>query len=159
MKTSLHTKDNSYKNAFLLNELSQALSKISDEMENSVALFDAIGEKNETFKEFEKSLNNPFDGIVEMTYNTRELVKNYLFNHFYTIFKREKNDINFVHYTIADQKIVFFISTKNQKLKQDLEDFEYDYFISDLSKTYGFEFCFLESDMEKGLKNTEKVIL
>ncbi len=160
METTIKTKQNtSYKNAFLLNELSQALQDISNKMENSVALFDAIGEKNETFKKFEESINNPFEGVITMTYNTQELVKEYLFNHFYSVFKTQKKDIDFVHYTITERKIIFFISTQNEVFKKKLEKVEYDYFIDDLSKTYGFEFCFLESDMEKGLFNTEKIIL
>lgn len=42
--------DNSFRNAHIFNEFAKALQNIGADIENSVSLFDKIGEKNEIFQ-------------------------------------------------------------------------------------------------------------
>ncbi|WP_130736907.1 hypothetical protein [Flavobacterium sp. J27] len=154
-------KNNSFENAHFFNELAKALHRLGDDIENSVGLFDAIGEKNETFTQLEATIEKPMlDTFIEMQNMAQPHIFKIVFKSFVEAFTSLKDHFNFIHYAAAnDRDLTFFISTKNEKIKDNLENLEFDYFTGHLQNYLEVNFCFLEEDMEKDLFNTEKLEL
>lgn len=156
----IHSEDNSFRNAHILSEFSEVLSSIANEMGNSVTLFDSIGEKNEMFVQFEESLKSPVESLIEMNKISKRGIYDFVFNNFVNIFRNHKERFNFIHVgKIPTPDIVFFISTKDDEIKEILSKNEFEYATGDLSNYLRISFCFLEPDMEGDLSNTEKIDL
>ncbi|PZQ89446.1 MAG: hypothetical protein DI548_03825 [Flavobacterium johnsoniae] len=149
---------NSFKNAHVLGEFAKILHKFGDDIEQSVGLFDAIQEKNELFIKFEESMQRPIESIINMQNISQKQIYDFVFNSFQDSFSKYQDKFNFVHYHAYENKnIIFFISTIDDKTKEIFESLEYDYFIGEISNYVRLEFCFVESDMEKDLLNTNKL--
>tara|TARA_R110002124_G_C8853401_1_gene506441 strand:+ start:235 stop:735 length:501 start_codon:yes stop_codon:yes gene_type:complete len=160
-KTDTSQSENScsFKNAHILNEFAQALHKVGDDIEQSVGVFDSIGEKTEMFSKLEKSIERPaIESLIHMQEISQDQIYNFVFSSFIDTFIKYKTNFNFIHFASStDRNLTFFISAKDEKIKETLENLEYDYFIGDIHKYLEVSFCFLESDMEEGLVNTNKV--
>lgn len=157
---SSENKNCSFKNAHLLTEFAKALHKVGDEIEKSVGVFDAIGEKNEMFTRLEESMQKPIESIIQMHEITKSQVFTFVYDSLENTFKKHESSFNFVHFVQTQRnELTFFISVKNDKIKETLETLEYDYFISEMSDYFEVNFCFLESDMENELFNTIKLDL
>ena len=127
-------------------------------IENSVSVFDAIGEKTETFSKLEDSLLNPMDSFINMQNISQEQIFQFVFKGFEDTFVKHKDNFNFVHYAFYDHKsISFFLSPKDANTKQKFENLEYEFFIGDISNYLDLSLCFVESDMEVSLTNTKKL--
>lgn len=158
--TSNKTEDTSFRNAHFFNEFAQLLLKVGSDIENSVTVFDSIGEKNETFTKLEQSIQNPMDSFVNMQNISQEQIFQIVFNGFKKTFIKQKENFNFIHYAFYDHKsISFFISPKDAQTKENFENLEYEFFTGNLSKFLDLSFCFVEEDMEKDLFNTNKLEL
>ncbi|MCK0192646.1 hypothetical protein [Arenibacter sp. F20364] len=157
----LDTKEHdSFKSAHMLSEFSQILQNIGTDLENSVSLFDSVGEKNELFKKFEESINSPVESLIDMHKISKDGINNFVFNKFVGIFKGLKDKFNFIHVgNTTSSDIIFFISTKEEEIKNILTKNEYEYATGDLSEFINISFCFVEQDMEKDLFNTQKLNL
>lgn len=164
MKDSdIQNKENtcSFQNAHILNEFAKALQNIGSDIENSVSLFDAIGEKNEVFQKLEKSITSPsIEPIIHMHEISKNEIYNFVYENFVKTFSIHKDKFNFIHVGKTNKdEIVFFISTNDKELKELLSKTEFEYATGDLSEYLDVSFCFLESDMEKDLTNTKKIEL
>ena len=160
LSNTRNSENDAFKNAHILSEFSKVLQNIGTDMEKSVTLFDSIGEKNELFKKFEKSLSSPIDSFMEMNKISSNQVYEYVFRYFVAIFSEYTDKFNFVHVGKASRsEIIFFISTKDDEIKEILSKNEFEYATSDLSSILDISFCFLEKDMEKDLFNTKKIDL
>ncbi|MHA7843825.1 MAG: hypothetical protein ACX93I_10930 [Winogradskyella sp.] len=160
IKSTTQNGQDSFKSAHILSEFSKILLSIGNEMDNSVSLFDKIGEKNETFIKFEQSLQSPINSLIDMHNITKEGIYNFVYNNFVNIFRKHKDRFNFIHVGKTDfSDIVFFISTKDDDMKEVLSKNEFEYATGDLSQYLNLSFCFIEADMEKDLRNTDKIDL
>ena len=129
-------------------------------MDNSVSLFDSIGEKDELFVKFEKSIQAPIESLIDMHKITKDGIYQFVYNNFVNIFRKYKDRFNYVHVGKTDfSDIVFFISTKDEEIREVLSKNEFEYATGDLSEYLNISFCFMESDMEQDLDNTEKIDL
>lgn len=159
-KTQQTEKSDSYKNSYILSEFSKVLLSIGDELDSSASLFDSIGEKNDLFLKFEKAISSPVESLINTHKITKDGIYNFVFQNFVDIFSKYKDRFNFIHVGKTDfSDIVFFISTKEDEIKEVLSKNEYEYATGDLSEYLNISFCFMESDMEKDLLNTEKIDL
>lgn len=151
----------SFKNAHILNEFAKALHKVSDDIEQSVGVFDAIGEKTEMFSKLEESIQRPaIESLIHMQDISQEQIYNFVFNSFKDTFQKNKSSFNFIHFARSKGRdLTFFISAKDEKTRETLENLEYDYFTGDIYNYLEVSFCFLEEDMEIDLVNTEKIII
>ena len=150
----------SHKSAYILNEFSKVLANFASDLDSSVALFDKIGEKTELFIQFEKSLQSPIENLIEMHKISKDGIYNFVYNNFVNIFKKHKERFNFIHVGKTDfSDIVFFISTKDDEIKEVLSKNEFEYATGNLSDYLNLSFCFMEDDMEEDLSNTEKIDL
>ncbi|WP_262317570.1 hypothetical protein [Flavobacterium odoriferum] len=154
-------KNCSFKNAHILNEFAKALHKVGDDIENSVGVFDAIGEKTEIFSKLEETIQRPaIESLIHMQDISQGQIYNFVFKSFEDTFKKYESNFNFIHFANStDKDLTFFISVKDEKIKETLENLEYDYFTSEIHNYLDVNFCFLELDMENNLSNTEKLIL
>jgi uncharacterized protein YjgD (DUF1641 family) len=154
-------KSSSFKNAHIFNEFAKTLQNIGADIENSVSLFDAIGEKNEVFQKLEKSITSPsIEPIIHMHDISKQEIYSFVYYNFVKTFSKNKDKFNFIHVAkINNEEVVFFISTKDQETKNLLSKTEYEYATGDLAEYLGVSFCFLDSDMENALSNTEKIEL
>lgn len=153
-------KHDSFKSAHILSEFSKILINIGNDIDNSVSLFDSIGEKDKLFETFEKSISTPIESLIDMHKISKDGIYQFVYTNFINIFKRYKGRFNFVHVGKTDfSDIVFFISTKDDEVKEVLSKNEFEYATGDLSEYLNISFCFMESDMEKDLYNTEKINL
>lgn len=156
--TSNKTENTSFKNAHFFNEFAQALKKVGSEIEDSVSVFDAIGEKTETFSKLEQSIANPMDGFINMQTISQEQIFQFVFKGFKETFLKHRDSFNFVHYAFYDHKsISFFVSPKDVNTKEKFENLEYEFFTGDISNYLDLSLCFVESDMENDLINTQKL--
>lgn len=161
-KTIIKTteKNESYKNAYIISEFSKVLLSLGNELDSSACLFDSIGEKNDLFLKFEKAISSPVESIINTHKITKDAIYDFVFQNFVDIFSKYKDRFNFIHVGKTDfSDIVFFISTKEDDIREVLSKNEYEYATSDLSEYLNISFCFMESDMEKDLLNTEKIDL
>ena len=151
----------SFKNAHILNEFAKALHKVGDDIENSVGVFDAIGEKTEMFSKLEETIQRPaIESLIHMQDISQGQIYNFVFKSFEETFKKYESNFNFIHFANStDKDLTFFLSVKDDKIKETLENLEYDYFTSEIHNYLDVNFCFLEFDMEKDLSNTEKLII
>lgn len=150
----------SFKSAHFLSEFSKVLLNLGEDMDNSVSLFDSIGEKNDLFIKFEKSINSPIDSLIEMHTISKNGIYHFVFNNFVNIFRKHSSRFNFIHVAESNSnEIIFFISTKDDEIKEVLSKNEFEYSTGDLSNYLRISFCFLEADMEKELNNTKKIAL
>jgi len=150
----------SFKSAHILSEFSKILINIGNDMDNSVSLFDSIGEKDELFVKFEKSIQAPIESLIDMHKITKDGIYQFVYNNFVNIFRKYKDRFNYVHVGKTDfSDIVFFISTKDEEIREVLSKNEFEYATGDLSEYLNISFCFMESDMEQDLDNTEKIDL
>lgn len=151
-------KDESYKNAHLFSELAKIFQHIGDDIEKSVAFFDSIGEKDDTFKKLEQSVVPPLETFIKINDESQKAIMECIFSTFYDTFNSNKEEFNFVHATFTDKKsIIFFLSVKNQDVKDELLNLEFEYALTDLSEYMDVSFCFVDSDMENKLTNTNKI--
>lgn len=159
IQSSTAENTNSYKVAHILSEFAKVLDNIGSDAKNSVELFDAIGEKNEFFQTFEKTLSSPsIEPIVDMHNISKKEIFDFVFRNFAKTFAANRDKFNFIHIgNISKSEIVFFISTKNEEFKETLRESEFEYATGDLSEFLDVSFCFVEADMEKDLSNTEKL--
>lgn len=156
--TSSKTENPSYRNAHFFKEFAQALLKVGNDIEDSVSVFDAIGEKTETFSKLEESILNPMDSFINMQNISQEQIFQFVFKGFEETFIKHKDNFNFVHYAFHDHKsISFFLSTKDNNTKEKFENLEYEFFTGDISNYLDLSLCFVESDMESALVNTKKL--
>ncbi len=160
-KTIQDEDSSSYKNAHIFNEFAKTLQNIGSDIENSVSLFDSIGEKDEVFKKLEKSITTPsIEPIVHMNEITKQEIFRFVYGSFVKTFAKNKDKYNFIHVAKANSnEVVFFISTKDDETKELLSKAEFEYATGDLSEFLEVSFCFLEEDMESSLNNTEKIDL
>lgn len=150
----------SFKSAHILSEFSKILINIGNDMDNSVSLFDSIGKKNELFVKFEKSIQSPIESLIDMHKISKDGIYQFVFNNFVNIFRKYKDRFNYVHVGKTDfSDIVFFISTKDDEIREVLSKNEFEYATGDLSEYLNISFCFMEADMEQDLYNTEKIDL
>lgn len=157
-ETSNKTENPSYRNAHFFNEFAHALLKVGSDIERSVSVFDAIGEKTETFSKLEESMLNPMDSFINMQNISQEQIFQFVFKGFEETFIKHKDNFNFVHYAFYDHKsISFFLSTKDDNTKEKFENLEYEFFTGDISNYLDLSLCFVESDMEAALVNTKKL--
>lgn len=155
-KTKNKEKDKSYENAYILTEIARILKKFGNEIENSVSLFDAIGEKNNFFLELEKNITS-IDSMIKMNSISQKEIYMYTFKHMVNNLLKIKNKFNFIHIgKVKSNEIVFFMSIKDKETKELLLDLEFEYATSELSEYLGVTFCFLDSNKESDLINTEK---
>lgn len=156
-----NTKDKSHESAFHMNEISRLFKKFGSDLEDSVYLFDKIGEKNEIFKEFENIISAPsIDPIIKMNNISQKEIYNFVFKNMVGSLLEKKHKFNFVHIgKVKSNEIVFFISTIDKETKDLLLNLEFEYAMSELSEYLGVNFCFLDNDMEVDLVNTEKIKL
>ena len=151
---------NSFKSAHILSEFSKILLDIGNDIDNSVTLFDSIGEKDELFIKFEKSIKSPIESVIDMHKITKDNIYRFVYDNFVNIFRKYKDRFNFIHVGKTDfSDIVFFVSTKDDEMKEVLSKNEYEYATGDLSEYLNISFCFMENDMEQDLNNTEKIDL
>lgn len=162
-KSKIIQEDNScsYENAHMFNEFAKALQNIGADIENSVSLFDSIGEKNEVFQKLEKSIASPsIEPIVHMNEISKKEIFRFVYGNFVKTFAKNKDKFNFIHVAKTDSsEVVFFISTKDNEIKKLLSKTEFDYATGNLAEFLDVSFCFLEEDMENSLSNTEKIDL
>lgn len=152
------TENPSFKHAHMFNELAQALHKVGDDIEKSVGVFDSIGEKTETFSKLEESMLNPMESLITMQSISQEQIFEFVLKSFGEAFIKNKDNFNFIHYAFYDHKsISFFLSTKDDNTKEKFENLEYEFFIGNISNYLDLSLCFLESDMESSLVNTQKL--
>ncbi len=150
----------SFKNAHILTEFAKALHNVGDKIENSVGVFDAIGEKTELFSKLEESIQRPaIESLIHMQDISQEQIYNFVFKSFEDTFEKYKSRFNYIHFASStDRDLTFFISTKDENIKETIENLEYEYYIGEIYNYLEVSFCFLESDMEKDLLNTKKLI-
>lgn len=160
-KTAQGEEASSYEHAHIFSEFSKTLQTIGSDIENSVSLFDSIGEKNETFKKLEKSLTTPsIEPMVHMNEITKQEIFKFVYGSFVKTFVKNKDKYNFIRVAKANSnEIVFFISTKDDETKENLSKAEFEYATGDLSEFLEVSFCFVEENMESSLKNTKKIDL
>jgi hypothetical protein len=162
-KTKIIQEENSssFKNAHIFNEFAKTLQNIGADIENSVTLFDSIGEKNEVFQKLEKSITSPsIEPIIHMHEISKQEIFNFVYGNFVKTFSKNKDKFNFIHVAKTGiEEVVFFISTKDQETNDLLSKTEFEYATGDLAEYLDVSFCFLESDMEQDLSNTEKIEL
>lgn len=161
INTSQSNDSCSFKNAHVLNEFAKALHKVGNDIEQSVGVFDSIGEKTEMFSKLEESIQRPaIESLMKMQEISQEQIFNFVFNSFADTFMKSKSNFNFIHFASSDERdLTFFISAKDDKTRDTLENLEYDYFIGEIYKYLEVNFCFLEEDMESSLSNTKKVMI
>ena len=149
----------SFKNAHIFNEFAKALHKVGDNIEQSVGVFDAIREKDEIFIKLEESIQRPaIESFIHMQDISQEQIYNFVYNSFRETFIKYKSNFNFIHFASSTRKnLTFFISAKDDKTREIIENLEYDYFTGEIHNYLEVNFCFLEDDMENDLRNTSKV--
>lgn len=149
----------SFKNAHFLNEFGKALHNFGDDIERSVGVFDAIGEKTPMFSKLEESIQRPeIESLIQMQDISQEQIYNFVFKSFVDTFKKYESNFNYIHFANSSERdLTFFISAKDEKLKETLETLDYDYFTGEIHKYLEVSFCFLEADMENDLLNTKKL--
>ncbi len=148
----------SFKNAHLLNEFAKVLQTIGNDIENSVSLFDKVGEKNEIFRNLENSLNSPLNSMIHMDEITTNCIYDMVYESFVKTFLSKKEKYNYIHFVKNNTRdITFFVSPKDSETKEQLYRTDFEYATGDLSKFINVHFCMLESDMEKELSNTTKI--
>ncbi len=153
-------KRDSFKSAHILSEFSKILVSIGNDIDSSVDLFNSIGEKNELFKKFEKSIETPIETVIDVHKATKDSLHQFVFDNFVNIFRKYKDRFNFVHAgNTGISDIVFFISTKDEDIREILSKHEYEYATGNLSEYLNISFCFMQADMEEDLYNTEKINL
>lgn len=150
----------SYRNAHMFGEFAKVLQNIGSDIENSVSLFDAIGEKNEMFRDMENSLNSPLNSMIHMDEITANCIYEIVYEGFVKKFLTTKEKYNYIHFVKnSTRDITFFVSPKDSETKEQLYRTDFDYSTGDLSKFVDVHFCLLEEDMEKELSNTVKIDL
>lgn len=156
---TLNTTDNSpHKISFVLSEMAKVMQQFSNDLENSAGFFNAVGEKNETFCKVEESINNPVSSFLNLHNFTQERIFNIVLTTFKKAFYENKDYFHFVNIACQDFKqITFFVSTKDDSTREKFENFEFDFFKSDVSQYIDLCICFLEQDMESELLGTSKL--
>lgn len=150
--------DKSYENAYNLNEIARVLKKFGTEIEDSVSLFDSIGEKNEMFRELEKNITSPLESIIRMNNISQKEIYNFVLKNIFSKILKNKHKCNFIHIgKVKSNEVVFFISTIDNETKELLLKIEFEHAMSELWDYLNINFCFLDKDMESDLNNTEKI--